>query len=215
MESLSRSMALELAPFGIRSNIVQAGITETPASAMIPGIARMKAEAKLRNPFGRLTRPKDIADFIFLGIAFVGLLAIATTMGPMFQVVKYAGAAYLVWWGYRASVGAEDPVAVEAGSSGTLWRDIGLGLLATLGNPKAVLFFGAILPTFVDMTRVGFGDFLVLAGIVAGVSYLVYGGCIILADRTRHLMASTRAAKRLRTFTGTILIGSGIVVATR
>ena len=34
-----------------------------------------------------------IADFIFLGIAFIGLLAIATTMGPMFQIVKYAGAA--------------------------------------------------------------------------------------------------------------------------
>ncbi len=66
MESLSRSMALELAPYGIRSNIVQAGITETPASSLIPGIARMKAEAELRNPFGRLTRPEDVADFIYL-----------------------------------------------------------------------------------------------------------------------------------------------------
>ena len=46
-----------------------------------------------------------IADLIFLGIAFIGLLAIATTMGPMFQVVKYAGAAYLIWRGYRAIVG--------------------------------------------------------------------------------------------------------------
>ena len=105
-----------------------------------------------------------IADFIFLGIAFIGLLAIATTMGPMFQIVKYAGAAYLVWRGYRAFVGAEHPMAVEAGANGAVWRDIGLGLLATLGNPKAILFFGAILPTFAGMTRVGFGDFLVLAG---------------------------------------------------
>ncbi len=156
-----------------------------------------------------------MADFIFLGIAFIGLLAIAATMGPMFQAVKYAGAAYLIWRGYRAFVGAEDPVAVEAEAGGALWRDIGLGLLATLGNPKAILFFGAILPTFVDMTRVGFGDFLVLAGIVAAVSYFIYGGCIILADRTRRLMASTKAARRLRQATGTILIGSGIVVATR
>jgi NAD(P)-dependent dehydrogenase (short-subunit alcohol dehydrogenase family) len=66
MESLSRSMALELAPYGIRSNIIQAGITETPASSLIPGIEAMKAQARLRNPFGRLTRPEDVANFIYL-----------------------------------------------------------------------------------------------------------------------------------------------------
>jgi NAD(P)-dependent dehydrogenase (short-subunit alcohol dehydrogenase family) len=66
MESLSRSMALELAPLGIRSNIVQAGITETPASAMIPGIEGMKAAARKRNPFGRLTCPEDVAGVIYL-----------------------------------------------------------------------------------------------------------------------------------------------------
>ncbi len=66
MESLSRSMALELAPKGIRSNIVQAGITETAASAMIPGIESMKAAARRRNPFGRLTRPEDVAAAIYL-----------------------------------------------------------------------------------------------------------------------------------------------------
>lgn len=156
-----------------------------------------------------------IADLIFLGIAFVGLLAIATVMGPMFQVVKYAGAAYLIWRGYRALVGADDPAVVQAEAGGALLRDVGLGLLATLGNPKAILFFGAILPTFVDMTRVGVVDFLLLAGIVAGISYLVYGGFIVLADRARRLLAATNAAKRLRQATGMLLIGSGIVVATR
>jgi threonine/homoserine/homoserine lactone efflux protein len=156
-----------------------------------------------------------IADLIFLGIAFIGLLAIATTMGPLFQFVKYAGAAYLIWRGYRMLIGAENSMAIDAGTGGVFWRDMSLGLLATLGNPKAILFFGAILPTFVDMTSVGFLDFLILAGIVAGVSFLVYGSCIVLADQTRHLMASTRVAKRLRQATGTILIGSGIVVATR
>ena len=156
-----------------------------------------------------------IADLIFLGIAFVGLLAIATVMGPMFLVVKYAGAAYLIWRGYRALVEADDPAVVHAEASGALLRDIGLGLLATLGNPKAILFFGAILPTFVDMTRVGVVDFLVLAGIVAGISYLVYGGCIVLADRARRVLSATNAAKRLKQATGMLLIGSGIVVATR
>jgi threonine/homoserine/homoserine lactone efflux protein len=156
-----------------------------------------------------------VADVIFMGIAIVGLLAIATALGPMFRVVKYAGAAYLIWRGYRAIVEAGKPMAVETDADGLLWRDISLGLLITLGNPKAILFYGAILPAFVDMTQVGFVDFLILAGIVAGTSCLVYGGCIILAERTRRLMASTKAVKRLKQVTGTILIGSGIVVATR
>ncbi len=156
-----------------------------------------------------------VADVIFMGIAIVGLLAIATAMGPLFQFVKYAGAAYLVWRGYRAFVGAERPMTVEARASGVLWRDIGLGLLVTLGNPKAILFYGALLPAFLDMTKIGFADFLVLTGIVVGISSLVYGGYMILADRTRRLMASTKAAKRLKQATGTILIGAGIVVATR
>ena len=95
------------------------------------------------------------------------------------------------------------------------WRDFALGLLATLGNPKAILFFGAILPTVVDMTLVKAADVLLLAGIVAAVSYAVYGACILLADRTRHLMTSNKAAVHLKRFTGTILVGSGIAVATR
>ena len=156
-----------------------------------------------------------IADFIFMGVAVIGLMAIAETLGPMFLVVKYAGAAYLVWRGSRLIVGAEKPVVVTARASGIFWRDVGLGLLVTLGNPKAILFFGALLPAFVDMTTIKSLDFLLLAGIVAGVSFLVYGGYMILADRARALMSSAKSVKRLRQATGTLLIGSGVLVATR
>lgn len=66
LESLARSIAVEFAPFGIRCNVIQAGITETPALAAIPGSDHMKANARLRNPFGRLTRPQDVANVIGL-----------------------------------------------------------------------------------------------------------------------------------------------------
>ncbi len=66
LESVSRAIAVELAPFGVRSNIVQPGVTDTPALRMIPGSARMKASARLRNPLGRLTTPADVADVICL-----------------------------------------------------------------------------------------------------------------------------------------------------
>lgn len=66
LESVSRAIAVEFAPFGIRSNIIQAGVTPTPALALIPGSAQMKAVAEMRNPFARTTTPEDVADFIAL-----------------------------------------------------------------------------------------------------------------------------------------------------
>ena len=66
LESISRAIAVELGPYGVRSNIVQAGVTDTPALRLIPGSAQMKADARLRNPLGRLTTPADVADFICL-----------------------------------------------------------------------------------------------------------------------------------------------------
>lgn len=66
LESVARSMAVEFAPYGIRSNVIQAGVTDTPALQAIPGSDRIKAQAMLRNPFGRLTTPEDIANVIYL-----------------------------------------------------------------------------------------------------------------------------------------------------
>jgi NAD(P)-dependent dehydrogenase (short-subunit alcohol dehydrogenase family) len=66
LESVSRAIAVEMAPFGIRSNIVQAGVTDTNALRMIPGSGHLKAQARVRNPFKRLTTPKDVAGAIFL-----------------------------------------------------------------------------------------------------------------------------------------------------
>jgi NAD(P)-dependent dehydrogenase (short-subunit alcohol dehydrogenase family) len=66
LESVSRAIAVEFAPHGIRSNIVQPGVTDTPALRVIPGSARMKTGASARNPFGRLTTPEDVANVVFL-----------------------------------------------------------------------------------------------------------------------------------------------------
>jgi NAD(P)-dependent dehydrogenase (short-subunit alcohol dehydrogenase family) len=66
LESVSRSIAVEMAHFGIRSNVIQAGVTDTPALRMIPGSDQLKAHARTRNPFGRLTTPEDVAGVVYL-----------------------------------------------------------------------------------------------------------------------------------------------------
>lgn len=66
LESISRSIAVEYAPFGIRSNIVQPGVTDTPALRLIPGSRHISANARLRNPLGRQTQTSDVANLIYL-----------------------------------------------------------------------------------------------------------------------------------------------------
>jgi len=66
LEAAARSLATELAPYGVRCNVIQPGVTETPALEAIPGSDRLKASARLRNPFGRLTTPRDVAGVIYL-----------------------------------------------------------------------------------------------------------------------------------------------------
>ena len=59
-------MSLELAPFGIASNALMAGVTDTPALHKIPGYEEMREKALLMNPGKRLTMPEDVAKFIAL-----------------------------------------------------------------------------------------------------------------------------------------------------
>mgnify|MGYP001821014128 CR=1 FL=1 len=66
LESLTRSMALEFAPLGIKANCIQAGITLTKSFEKIPGYGKNKAAALKRNPNKRLTTPEDIANAVYL-----------------------------------------------------------------------------------------------------------------------------------------------------
>ncbi len=66
LESIVRAIAVELAPYGIRCNVIQAGVTDTPALRLIPGFSHLMADARSRNPLGRLTEPEDVANVISL-----------------------------------------------------------------------------------------------------------------------------------------------------
>jgi enoyl-[acyl-carrier protein] reductase I len=66
MEAIIRNMALELAPFGIRANCIQAGVTVTASMQRIPGSDVLVDLTKKRNPFKRMTTPEDVAGVVYL-----------------------------------------------------------------------------------------------------------------------------------------------------
>ena len=66
LEAITRNIALEFAPFGIRANCIQAGVTDTTSLRAIPGSDQLIEQALLRNPFKRLTTPEDVANVVYL-----------------------------------------------------------------------------------------------------------------------------------------------------
>jgi threonine/homoserine/homoserine lactone efflux protein len=167
-------------------------------------------------PAGALvTAGMVLGDFVFLALAIVGLSALATAMGPLFQVVKYLAAAYLLWLGYKAFVSAGQPVTLQASAARPWWQEIGLGFFVTLGNPKPLLFYGALLPSVVDISRVHLLDYTLLCAVVVVISVAVYGGYLFAAERARRLIGSSRATRRLNQATGCMFVATGVWVAGR
>lgn len=66
LEALVRQMAVEFAPIGIKSNCIQAGVTDTPSLRMIPGSEKLIEAARKRNPNRRITQPEYVADVVYL-----------------------------------------------------------------------------------------------------------------------------------------------------
>ena len=156
-----------------------------------------------------------IGDVIFMSLALAGLSALASAAAPVFAIVKYLGAAYLFWLGYKAFTAPAAAIRATDTTPVSPMRELGMGLLVTLGNPKPILFYGALMPTFLDVANATIADGIVLAIIIAAVSCLVLGGYALLAHRTRRLLDTPRALRRLNQATGAVMISAGAAIASR
>ncbi len=157
-----------------------------------------------------------IGDLIFLMLAVFGMSALANALGGLFVVVKIAGGAYLVYMGIRIWTARPDPPdAVAAAPAQGVRRRVLGGLFITLSNPKVIVFYCGFLPTFMDLTRLTAADAAVAAGVVAAVLSGVLGVYAYGAARTRRLFSGFRARRRFNRTAGTVLIGTGVVIASR
>ncbi len=146
-----------------------------------------------------------------IGIVLIGLTSLIATMGVWFDWVRLAGAAYLIWLGYkflRAPGALGDPAKIPAPRVGFFWQ----GFLVLMSNPKALLLFGAFIPQFVNPD----GNYVaqvVLLGItamaVAGASDTAYA---LLTGRARALL-SPRRIRLVSRLSGGFLIGGGLWLA--
>lgn len=183
-----------------------------------PGIAAIVARVLGRGPRGAIPFSVGIAlgDLVWLTFAVLGLAALAQTFHGVFLVVKYAGAAYLLYLAYKlwtAPAAARD-VAAEEKAEHPAKLLLG-GLALTLGNPKTIVFYLALLPTFLDLTRITVLGYLELALATLTVLAVVFGGYIVLAARARRLFTSPKALRILNKGTGAVMAGAAAAVAVR
>ena len=153
----------------------------------------------------------ETGNTIYLLISAAGLGALLATSALAFEIVKWAGAAYLVilgsWTIWRAGKDAPDE------KPRVLSHPYVQALLTQLGNPKTVLFFGALLPQFLDVHRPLWPQYLILWAIVAAGETIIVGGYGWIAAQGNRLVHPRFAAWRERA-SGAMLIFVGAIFAT-
>ena len=154
-------------------------------------------------------------DLIFMVMAIYGLAAVAEMMGSLFNVVKYVGAAYLVWLGIGLLRAESKPVEVE-GVVEHSWRaNFFTGLFITLGNPKVILFYLGFLPTFVDLAALTTLDVISIAVVISTVLGGTMLGYAFLAAKARNLFKDPKAERIMNRSAGSVMIATGAVLASK
>lgn len=189
-------------------------------ACIIPGPCMLAITARsVSSGFGAaMTMALGVAfgDMVYLLLAAFGLSHLASSLGGLFMVVKWAGAAYLVWLGVKAWLGRGDMITVRP-EAGSCRRSAAGGVLGgfviCMGNPKVILFYCSFLPAFVDMSTLTNGDVARLAGTCLVVLAACASAYALAAARAIRLLRSRRALRLANRTAGTLFIGCGIVVA--
>jgi threonine/homoserine/homoserine lactone efflux protein len=147
---------------------------------------------------------------IVIGIVAIGLTSLMATMGYWFDWVRFAGAAYLVWLGIRL---IRSPVAaVEAEAPPPRGGFFLQGFLVALSNPKVLVFFGAFIPQFMDMTKDHVSQVALLGVTFMATAAMTDAIYALLAGRAR-VFFSARRTRLLSRVSGGFRIGGGIWLA--
>lgn len=154
-------------------------------------------------------------DFIFILLAMLGLWTLAETMASVFFLLKYLGSAYLIYLGIITWRSQPKAYVVEGIQDYSWISNFMGGLLITLSDPKAILFYAGFLPAYLDMSHLSVtaaGTILLSALLAVGSAKLLYA---YLAARTRFLFSSTRLQKIINGLAAIAMVGTGIFLAVK
>ncbi len=151
-----------------------------------------------------------VAELILFAAAIAGLAALAQAMGPAFALLKWAGVAYLLYMAWRMWTA---PVDKNVRADPNLKGGMGAGLLVALGNPQAIGFYIAILPSLFDANTLPWSVILLVGLLIA----LIYTAALFTyaftGDRAGRMASSAIARRRLNRASATGMAGAAVAVA--
>jgi homoserine/homoserine lactone efflux protein len=148
---------------------------------------------------------------LMMGILVVGLSSVIAAMGWLFDGLRIAGAIYLAWLGWKL-LRSPDALGEANGAATPPGGFVLQGFVVLMSNPKALLWFGAFIPQFVDPTGNYVGQIALLGATAMAVALLSDGAYAVLTGRAGVLMQKSRV-RLVSRIGGTLLIGGGVWLA--
>lgn len=169
-----------------------------------------------------------LGDLIYLTLAVFGLALIAQTFATLFLILKLAGAAYLIYlaWTFWTSPATDftkpsGQISEHASDQSAKNRDeeplrvFMSAFLITMGNPKAIAFYMALLPTFIDLTQVSISGYLTLVVLDVSVIGVIIFAYAALAARMRSVFTRPGPQKLMYRGAAAVMIGAALSIASR
>lgn len=184
----------------------------TPGPAVLFIVARSIEQGRaagVTSAFGVAT-----AGVMHVVFAAVGLSALIAQSALAFALVKYIGAAYLVYLGIRTLSDKSEPTQLQPVSEQPLGRIFWQGFIVNLFNPKTALFFLSFLPQFVDPTGNVTLQVVVLGAIFVAMAILSDSAYALAAGSVRSWLAgNVKMLRRQKQLSGTVYIALGLLTA--
>lgn len=157
----------------------------------------------------------QIALLLQLCVVALGLGAVLATSEAAFEVVKFAGAAYLIWLGVQKWRSPPEPIGgdgegLRVQSRRQLYAQ---GILVNLTNPKAIVFIAALVPQFIVPDRPQWPQFAIIGATMVAVDMMVMSCYALLATRFRPLLRNPRLLRLQNRIFGGLFVGAGAMLA--
>lgn len=153
----------------------------------------------------------QVGVFILLLVLAAGLQLVVEHMAVIFDWIRLAGAAYLIWLGAKLVISKSKPGTIDQldeSKTSYFWQ----GCIVLLSNPKALLFFGAFIPQFVDPAGNTFWQTIGLGGTFMAVTTVLDSGYALAAGRARAWLSQSRV-KVIERVSGAFMIAGGMWLA--
>lgn len=152
------------------------------------------------------------AILLHLSIVAVGLGALLAASETAFALVKLVGALYLLWLGIQKWRAQPQPelAPVPVGQRRSLFLQ---GLLVNLTNPKAIVFIGALVPSFIDTSAAQLPQYLVIAATLCLTDMLVMSGYALVASRLGGRLRDPKSVRLQNRLFGGLFVSAGALLA--